>query len=72
MLIWYFSNNLHIYDYVGKLPEQNFSVWLFSNPRDQTLFFLKFIEARILVWNLYFKGNWQAHHRNSVKSWPDS
>ena len=26
MLIWYFSNNLDIYDYVGKLPEQHFSV----------------------------------------------
>ena len=32
MLIWYFPNNLDIYEYVGKLPEQHFSVWLFSNP----------------------------------------
>ena len=41
MLIWYFSNNLDIYDYVGKLPEQHFSVGLFSNPGDNILFLLK-------------------------------
>ena len=28
MLIWYFSNNLDIYDYIRKLPEQHFSVSL--------------------------------------------
>ena len=50
MLIWYFSNNLDIYVYVGKLPEQHFSVLLFSNPGDKTLFFLKFNEARISEW----------------------
>ena len=49
-LMWYFSNNLDIYDYVGKLPEQHFSVWLFSNPGDKILFLLKFNEARILEW----------------------
>ena len=26
---------LDIYDYVGKLPEQYYSVWLFSNPGDE-------------------------------------
>ena len=26
MLIWYFSNHLDIYYYVGKLPEQHFSI----------------------------------------------
>ena len=41
------SNNLDIYDYVGKLPEQHFSVWLFSNPGDKMLFLLKFNEVRI-------------------------
>ena len=53
MLIWYFSNNLDIYDYVAKLPEQQFSVWAFSNPGDKILFLLKFNEARISEWNLY-------------------
>ena len=52
MLIWYFSNNLDMYDYVGKLPEPHFSVWLFSNPGDKILFFLKFNEARISEWNI--------------------
>ena len=57
MLIWYFFNNPYIYECVGKLPEQNFSVWLYSNPGDKILFWLKFNEARISVWNLvnYFK-----------------
>ena len=48
MLIWYFSNNLDIYDYVGKLPEQHFVVWLFSNPGDNILFLLLFNEPRVL------------------------
>ena len=47
MLIWYLSNNLGIYDYIGKLPEHYYSVLLFSNPRDNILFLLKFNEARI-------------------------
>ena len=55
MLIWYFSNNLDLYYYGGKLPEQHFSVWFFSNPGEIFLFFLKFIEARISEWNLYTK-----------------
>ena len=54
MLIQYFSNNLDIYDYVGKLPKQHFSVGLFSNPGDQILFLLKFHEARISVWNIWY------------------
>ena len=53
MLISYFYNNLDIYDYVGKLPKLNFSVWLFSNPEDKILFLLKFNEARISKWNIY-------------------
>ena len=53
MLILYFPNNLDIYDYVGKLPEQQFSVWLFSNPGDKILFLLKFSEARISEWNTH-------------------
>ena len=32
MMIWNFYLNLDIYDYVGKLQEQHFCVWLFSNP----------------------------------------
>ena len=52
MLIWYFSDNLDIYDYVGKLQEQHFSVWLFANPGDKILFLLKFNEARISEWNI--------------------
>ena len=52
MLIWYFSNNLDIYDYVGKLPKQHFSVQLFSNPGDKLLFLLKFYGARISEWNI--------------------
>ena len=52
MLIWYFPNNLDIFDYVGKLPEQHFSVWLFSNPGNKIFILLKFIEARILEWNI--------------------
>ena len=53
MLIWYFSNILDLYDYVGKLPEQYFSVWFLSNPGDKILFLLKFIEARISEWNIF-------------------
>ena len=52
MLIWYFSNNLDIYYYVGQSPEQHFSVWLFSNQGDKILFLLKFNEASISEWNL--------------------
>ena len=48
-----FFNNLDIYDYVGKLPEQHFSVCFFSNPGDKTLFLLKFNEARISEWNVW-------------------
>jgi hypothetical protein len=46
------SNNFDIYDYVGKLSEQHFSVWFFSNPGDTILFLLKFNEARISEWNI--------------------
>ena len=53
MLIWYFSNNLDIYDYVGKLPEEYFSLLLFSNPGDKILFLMKFNEARISEWNVF-------------------
>ena len=50
-----FFNNLDInyYDYVGKLPEQHFSVWLFSNPGDKISFLLKFNEARISECNFF-------------------
>ena len=47
MLIWYFSNNLDIYEYVGKLPDHLFIVCWFSDPGDKILFVLKFNEARI-------------------------
>ena len=47
MLIWCFSNNLDIYNNVGKLTEQHFSVRLFSNPGDNILLLLKLNEARI-------------------------
>ena len=42
-----FPTILNLYEYVGKLPEQHFSVWLFFNPGDKILFLLKFYEARI-------------------------
>ena len=53
MLIWYFSNNLDICYFVGKMPEEYFSVWLFSKPGDKILFMLKFNEARISEWNVW-------------------
>ena len=56
MLIWYFSNNLDIYDYVGKLPEQHISVCLFYNPGDKIFIWLKLNEARISEWNLCSKA----------------
>ena len=56
MLIWYFSNNLYVYDYVGKLQEQNFSVWLFSNQGIYFFFLLKFNESRISEWNVLKDG----------------
>ena len=53
MLIWYLSNNLDIFDYVAKLPEQHFTVWwFFLNQGDNILFLLKFNEASILEWNI--------------------
>ena len=52
MLIGYFSNILDIHEYVGKLREQHFSVWMFSNPGDKILFLLKFNEARISEGNI--------------------
>ena len=53
MFILYFFNNLDIYDYVGKLPEQPFSVQLFFNPGYRILFLLKFNDARILELNVF-------------------
>ena len=62
MLICFFPNNLDIYCYVGKLPEQHFSVGLFSNPGDKILFLFKFNKARILEWNTYaFSILWLTH-----------
>ena len=66
MLIWYFSNNLDIYDYVGKLPKQHFSVRLFSNPGDNILFLLKFSEARISEWNVSFWNMNQSYKMSLV------
>ena len=45
-----FSNNLDMY--VAELPEQHFSVWLFSNPGNKIFFLLKFNEAKISEWNI--------------------
>ena len=56
MLNWYFSNNLDIYDYVGKVLAQNFSVWLFSIQGNYFLFLLQFNEARISKWNTCLTG----------------
>ena len=61
MLIWNFSINLDIYDHVGKLPEQHFSVWLFFNPGDKILLLLKFYEARISEWNICFHNTSQSY-----------
>ena len=46
---------LDTYYNVGKLPEQHFSAWLFSNPGDNILFLLKLNEGRMLV--VEFPGN---------------
>ena len=64
MLIWHFCNNIDIYDYVGKLPEKHFSVWLFSNPGEKMLFLLKFNGARISEWNISKKKK----RENKLKS----
>ena len=56
-----FSNNLDIYEYVGKLSEQHFSVWLFSNPGDKILFLLKIIEARISEWSKTYGPKIYSH-----------
>ena len=48
----YFSNHLDIYEYVEKLPEQHFSVWLLYNPGDKIFFLLK-NEARIWEWSVW-------------------
>ena len=79
ILILYFSNNLDKYDYVGKLPEQHFSVWLFFNPGDNILFLLKFNEARISKWNIcllqiififvfVYQNNYSLHSGALLKS----
>ena len=57
MLIRYFYNNLDIYDHIGKLPEQQFSVWLFFKPGDTIFDLLKLNEARISEWNMYKMAN---------------
>ena len=58
MLMWYFSNNLDIYECVGKLAEQHFTVWLFYNQEDKNVFLLKFNEARISEYTLCFVLFW--------------
>ena len=75
----FFPHNLDIYYYVGKLPEQHSSVWLFSNPGDKLLFLLKFHEARISEWNvciteqlLIFRAlwvGWQVHQLKTCHAW---
>ena len=57
MLILYFSNNPDIYDYVGKLPEQHFSLWLFFNQGIKIKKLLKFNEARISELNILKDGS---------------
>ena len=52
MLVLHISNNHDVYGYVGKLPEQYFNMWLFSNPRDKILIIVEIFEARISEWNL--------------------
>ena len=37
----YFSIDPDLYSYVGKLPEQHFNVWSFSNSGDQFLILVK-------------------------------
>ena len=41
------------------VPEQHFSVWFFSNPGDNIIFWLKFNEARISEWNLCISNGLQ-------------
>ena len=50
----FFQQYLQICDYVGKLPEQHVSEWLFSNLGDKILFLLTFNEVRILELNIYY------------------
>ena len=69
MLIWYFSNNLDKYDYVGKLLEQHFCVSLFSNPWTKLLSLLKFNEARISEWNI---DNFNISHGIYLQTIPPS
>ena len=56
-----------MYDYVGKLPKQYFSVWLFSNPGDKILFLLKYNEARISEWNITVCKPKQNYHKTVPK-----
>jgi hypothetical protein len=46
MLIWYFSNNLNIYDYVGKLPEQHWSMVVLQS-RAQHYFLVESQDLRV-------------------------
>ena len=43
MLLLLFANNPDKCCYVGKLQEHNFSVWLFSNPRDKILILVEIL-----------------------------
>ena len=52
MLIWHFSMDPDIYNYVGKLPKQHFNVWLFSNPGEKILILVEIYEARVSEWNV--------------------
>ena len=70
-----FSNDLDIFDYVGNLPEQHFSVWLFSNPGDRILFLLKFNEARITEWKvskIFMKPELRLNLSPEHKNFPHS
>ena len=43
MLIWHFSMDPDIYNEVGKLPNQHFNVWLFSNPGEKILIIVEIL-----------------------------
>ena len=78
MLIWCFFDDLEIYDYVGKLPKQHFSLFLFSNPGNKILLLWKFNKARISEWNIAIlecqsnKAPTATHVSESCSSFPTS
>ena len=58
---WYSGIFPTILTYIIMLDKCQNNVWLFSNPGDNILFSLKFHEARIPEWNLWFENYVQKY-----------